>query len=357
MSSEPVNMELTPTARPKRKKPNDDSPDIKRMPVDLCGHCGKNCSDKGLNEAIQCDLCEWVHASCEGVSSDDYKLLTNLTSSENVIYYCNLNQCLSRVKQIVFQHFNRTKESSNKTKEISVPPALLSEQQTLRDSVSTLSDKIKSLCINNEQLQSQLNTTISSLSEQAHTASHASPEILSAIDEYMDRERRKSNVIVYGLPEASASTGLECQSCDLSSIQKLVNSEFNISLDTTKCFRLGRRSNKPRPLLILPTEISTRRLILRNAKVVRNSTSFKNVFIAPDLTPQERLQNKQLCAELTRRKESGETNLVIRHGQLIKRSHSKAAASHTNKCFVPKSRDIETNTSYCMFRKSVSAKH
>ena len=120
----------------------DDSQDIKCMPVDLCGHCGKNCSDKGLNEAIQCDLCaEWVHASCEGVSSDNYKLLTNLTSfSENVIYYCNLNQCLSRVKQIVFQHFNRTEESSNKTKEISVPPALLSEQQTLRDSVSTLSD-------------------------------------------------------------------------------------------------------------------------------------------------------------------------------------------------------------------------
>ena len=53
------------------------------MPVDLCGHCGKNFSDKGLNEAIQCDLCaEWVHASCEGVSSDDYKLSTNLTSSE-----------------------------------------------------------------------------------------------------------------------------------------------------------------------------------------------------------------------------------------------------------------------------------
>ena len=61
---------------------NDDSSDIKRMPVDLCGHCGKTCSDKGLNEAIQCDLCAaWVYASCEGVSSDDYKLLTNLTSS------------------------------------------------------------------------------------------------------------------------------------------------------------------------------------------------------------------------------------------------------------------------------------
>ena len=68
--------------------------------VDLCGHYGKNCSDKGFNEAMQCELsAAWVHASCEGLSSDGCKLLTNLTSStDNVIYYCNLNQCMSQVK-------------------------------------------------------------------------------------------------------------------------------------------------------------------------------------------------------------------------------------------------------------------
>jgi len=115
---------------------------------------------------------------------------------------------------------------------------LLSEQQTLLDSVSTLSSKIKSLCVNNEQLQNQLITTISSLSEQAiawlwqykFVATWSQHQIgwrssgslstldtrviplglgVSAIDEYMDRERRKSNLIVYGFPEASASTGLE----------------------------------------------------------------------------------------------------------------------------------------------------
>ena len=42
----------------------------------------------------------------------------------------------------------------------------------------------------------------------------------------MDQERRKSNLIVYGLPEASASTGLERQSCDLNSIQELVSVLF-----------------------------------------------------------------------------------------------------------------------------------
>jgi len=82
--------------------------------------------------------------------------------------------------------------------------------------------------------------------------SHASSDILSAIDECMDQERRKSNLIVYGLP------GLEQQSCDLNSIQELVHSEFSISFETTICFHLGRHGNKPRPLLISPTEISTR---------------------------------------------------------------------------------------------------
>ena len=72
----------------------------------------------------------------------------------------------------------------------------------------------------------------------------------------------------------------------------------------------------------------------RNAKALRNSTSFKHVFIAPDLTPQERLHNKQPRAELTRHKESGETNLIIRHGQLIKRTPIKAAAPQTIMCFI-----------------------
>ena len=326
MSSQSTNVEETPTTRPKHKKPNDDSPDILSKPVDVCGHCGKNCSGKGhLNEAIQCDLCAmWVHASCEGVSSDDYKLLTNLTSAtDNVIYYCNLNQCLSWVKQIVFQHFNN--KPSNNTE--SLQPSLLSEHQSLHDSVSALSEKINHLCTNNDQLQNQLTPTVSSLSEQAHTASHASPNTFNAIDEYMDRERRKLNLIIYGLPETSTPTGSACHSADLNSIQELVRSEFNItSLETTKCFRLGKQSNKPRPLLISLTDNSIRRQILRNAKTLWNSNSHKNVFISPDLTPQERATNKQLRTELQRCKASGEINLIIKRGQIIsKQPLSKAA--------------------------------
>ena len=168
--------------------------------MSLYGHCGKNCSDKGLDKAIQCDLCAaWVHASCEGVSSDDYKLMKNLTSSsKNVIYYCSLNQCLSRVKQIVFL---------------------------------------------------------------TQLLMHHLIFLVPLVNTWIETDENQILLYIYGLPEASASIGLEHQSCYLNSIQELVHSELNISLETTKCFCLGRRSSKPRPLLISPTEISTRRLI------------------------------------------------------------------------------------------------
>ena len=136
MVTGPVSMEGTTTRSTNRKKLSDDSPNILSKPVDVCDHCGKNCGHKGhLNEAIQCDLCAtWVHASCEGVSSDDYKLLANLMSAtDNVIHYCNLNQCLSRVKQIVFQHFTKSSNSSE-----SLQSSLPSEHQSLCDSVSAL---------------------------------------------------------------------------------------------------------------------------------------------------------------------------------------------------------------------------
>ena len=135
------------------------------------------------------------------------------------------------------------------------------------------------------------------LSEQAHTVFHASP--FNAVDEYMDRKRHKQSLIIYDLLEASAPTGSECQTADLNSIQELVHSKFKItSLETIKCYRLGKRNNKPRPLLIMLSNSSVRRQILRNAKSLRNGSTHKNVFISPDLTPQERVSNKQLRTEL-----------------------------------------------------------
>jgi len=66
--------------------------------------------------------------------------------------------------------------------------------------------------------------------------------------------------------------------------------------------------------------INVKRAILTNAKKLRatRSDALKNVYITPDLSVQERKVQKELRAELKRRKESGELNLRIYRGQIVK---------------------------------------
>ena len=49
------------------------------------------------------------------------------------------------------------------------------------------------------------------------------------------------------------------------------------------------------------------------------------MYISPDLTPKEREINRQLHTELKRRKQAGETNLMIKRGKII--------TKHTNSQF------------------------
>ena len=54
-----------------------------KLPGELCGHCNKECPADG--EAIQCDLCcVWVHAECEGVSTEQYEKLSGIASTKAV---------------------------------------------------------------------------------------------------------------------------------------------------------------------------------------------------------------------------------------------------------------------------------
>ena len=146
-----------------------------------------------------------------------------------------------------------------------------------------------------------------------------SPSATAIVDEYLDRERRKSNLIIYGLPEPTGSTPTERRSYDDANFSSIVNTEFQIdTIEISKSFRLGKRvEGKNRPLLITLMDNNIRNRILRNAKNLQKSSTYSKVFISPDLSPKERASNKILRQELRRRKEAGEANLIIRRGKIV----------------------------------------
>ena len=99
--------------------------------------------------------------------------------------------------------------------------------------------------------------------------------------------------------------------------------EFNLIPRIESVRRLGRPSNdKSRPLLIKIDDEgnSTRQLIIRRAKELRQSNAWNNIFIVPDQTPNERELGKKLREELKTRRSAGEINLTIRRSRIVSKS-------------------------------------
>ena len=65
-------------------------------------------------------------------------------------------------------------------------------------------------------------------------------------------------------------------------------------------------------------DLDHRRLLLRRAKKLCNTTQYNNVYVNPDLSYQERQFHKGLRQELVRRKFTGKKGIVIRNGQIMK---------------------------------------
>ena len=273
--------DLTSSAKTqtKRHKPDsEDSPDkltcLLSRPVDTCGHCNKKCTTK--DRAIQCDLCStWVHANCENLTNDQYKVLG---SSANIVYYCNFNSCASRVKYALAEWMHTSSSVITSLKESH--SKFLLEYENLRKNLTDLSGKLDTLQSSETELHNHIKDTTTALSTMKPLPNvPASFNTTDIVDEYLDRERRKSNLIIYGIPESTGSTPDERKSSDNSYFTDLVHSEFKLdTVEITKSARLGKRiEGKARPLLITLMDSYVRGHILRNAKTLRNSSSYQNV--------------------------------------------------------------------------------
>ena len=259
----------------KRKRPNDTPPDTRILQqskkVNVCGHCNKNCTLG--SEAIQCDLCQsWVHASCEALDTEDYKMLTQLTVSvENVVCFCKLNNCLTVNKKLLNDHLNAL---SSDTADLPSLRSLQAEQLNLHKIISEVSAKIDNLCNSNDNLKQQITATsdtITSASLQPHPVPRPPASSAQDIaDELADRERRKCNLILYNLSESS-----EDKKCFVD----LCSTVFKLEISVTSHRRLGRRiESKHRPLLISLEDVDDKEFIVSRSHLLRHHEEFKNVY-------------------------------------------------------------------------------
>lgn len=132
--------------------------------------------------------------------------------------------------------------------------------------------------------------------------------------DFLENERRKNNLVVYGLKEEERSV-LEL----LSAFKNTIKDELNIEIydqEITKIHRLGRTKGKaPRPLLISFGNHWKRLEILRNKKM------FKTISISEDFSKDILEKRKALKGELAKEREKG-NYAYIKGGTLVVKSNA-----------------------------------
>lgn len=126
--------------------------------------------------------------------------------------------------------------------------------------------------------------------------------------DFMDRQARSKNVILFNVPEASNDSNVS----DISTVEHIFD-KLVLGIKPVTVQRLGKPSGKTRPLKISLTLASDVFKLLGSSKKLKSDQIFNEIKITSDKTPKQRLFFQNLRNELNTRRSNGESNLTIKY--------------------------------------------
>ena len=143
-------------------------------------------------------------------------------------------------------------------------------------------------------------------------------------EELLEKESRKSNIIIYGVPEANNSDRETRLAHEKNKIKEITDEIAVTDINVVDSFRLGRydpSKKGPRPLKIKLESHHQQLNVLKAARLLSSSKieNMKKIYIKKDLTQKERQDYQKLREALKAREAKGETDLIIINGQIVKK--------------------------------------
>ena len=142
--------------------------------------------------------------------------------------------------------------------------------------------------------------------------------IVKIFDDFIDRDRRKNNVVVHNFPEAEGGSMEERSTRDRKLFQEVMKESFRLNVTVARSFSVDKSVNGRARLLIVTLETpGVKQDVLHKAPQLRSLDKWGNIYIIPDLTPAEREAARKVREELAAQRKSGETNLPICRGRIM----------------------------------------
>ena len=208
-----------------------------------CLECDNDCLEK--QPALLCDRCDqWVHTSCTDMSEDIYNMLFKKgTKVSGMRYFCA--KCDGKVTEAIERY-----------------SMLEQDTMTLKKEMSTVKDQIS-------EIEKTIKVTVGNT-------------INNVMDDRREIDKRKMNLIVFGLPEPDINvpenektvwSNPEKVAKDIETMSDIITNELGVGLSTRNgiinAIRLGAKNNttkNPRPLKIEFKDLNAKRDVLTNAK-------------------------------------------------------------------------------------------
>ena len=194
---------------------------------------------------------------------------------------------------------------------------------SLDSRISGIEHSLTTLTENQEKNKTEVNALKARVEE---LSCLRNPSVDSIADkvlvEFEEREYRRDNLMVFGLPEISDSLSQrrEHDSANLWRMFQMIKVSYNTVIEHHRVGKIS--SGKIRPLKVKIRDRTAKMEILRKAKDLRVSGDFKKVFIGNDMTKRQQEQYQTLKKELLKQRDDGK-DVVIYKGEIRTRDSIK----------------------------------
>ena len=265
-----------------------DSPSVGRnnkAPKKVRFPCGK-CDAEATGNVICCNSCEfWYHYACIDGMNKEY--FDNCKKGYELLgHSAFLCKVCRKVLTVVKKSMKEMKEEIKGVKDKVLVLELEKE---------ALAQKLEKI----EMSSAKVNERVVGVEKEVATGMEkAKEEVKKDVrTEMTQREERGSNVVVYGLDETQDDDAAQWKVKEQKKVDDVIaKMGVNVRGNVTVKFRAGKKRDdgeKPRPVIVRVEDDETRVSIFRNAPRLSRMDETKKVYFAPDLTWQQREEERK----------------------------------------------------------------
>ena len=226
---------------------------------------------------VMCHVCQrWTHPDCSGIPSELVKYLVKTEKQgQAASWSCDGCKLAAEALSTKIAVLNKDVEEMKK------------DMKTMRDNQNDLKKRVEVLEESNERKDE----------EEAQVRDDVQQSVFSEIRE---REEKKMNFIVHGIPDTSEDTNLtgydkkDIDTFWLASLLADMKANFDVETDVKYIRRLGEiKEDACRPILVGCRTEEKKKEVFKNCRNLGNQEHWYGVNIVPDLTKQQRREEAE----------------------------------------------------------------